>query len=146
MSQTKHAKYLQRYADNFGALAEDNLDELSALVADDIAFSDPFNAFSGKAKFVAIFQHMFKIMHNPHFEIIDIASSDTAGYIKWRMGGHLVTRPSFEMKLIGMSEVHFDDKGLVTRHIDHWDSAGQLLVNIPVAGRLVRLLLRLFAH
>ena len=35
---------------------------------------------------------------------------------------------------------------LVTAHIDHWDSASQLLVKIPVAGRLVRLLLGLFKH
>ena len=62
------------------------------------------------------------------------------------MGGHLVSRPSFDMALMGMSEVHFDNDGLVTDHIDHWDSASQLLVKIPVAGRFVRMLMRLFAH
>ena len=145
-SQNNSERHIQRYAASFGSLHEDTLDDLSALLAEDVRFTDPFNAFSGKAQFMAIFQHMFKVMHNPHFEILDIACSDSAGYIKWRMGGHLVSRPSFDMALIGMSEVHFDNDGLVTDHIDHWDSASQLLVKIPVAGRFVRMLMRLFAH
>jgi len=146
MSQTKLANYINHYAVCFGNLREDSLDELSAMLADDVHFSDPFNSFSGKSQFIGIFQHMFSVMNNPHFDILDIACSDKAGYIKWRMGGNLVSRPSFDMALIGMSEVHFNKAGLVTHHIDHWDSASQLLVKIPVAGRFVRMLMRLFAH
>ncbi len=146
MSQNSPERHIRRYAACFGSLREDSLDELSALLADNVRFTDPFNDFSGKAQFVAIFRHMFRVMDNPHFDILDIACSGSAGYIKWRMGGTLVSRPSFEMALIGMSEVHFDRNGLVTDHIDHWDSASQLLTRIPVAGRFVKMLMRLFAH
>ena len=84
-------------------------------------------------------------MKNPCFEIVDVAASEEAGYIKWRMTGTLQYRPSFQIDLTGMSEVHFDSAGLVTAHIDHWDSAHQLLVKLPALGWLVGRLMRLFA-
>jgi hypothetical protein len=44
-----------------------------------------------------------------------------------------------------MSELVFDENGLLVLHHDHWDSAHQLLSNIPVAGFFIRKLLTLFA-
>ena len=49
------------------------------------------------------------------------------------------------VRFTGMSEVQFNDAGLVTAHFDHWDSAHQLLAKLPVIGWLVRRLLTLFA-
>jgi hypothetical protein len=43
-----------------------------------------------------------------------------------------------------MSEIHFNDDGLVTKHIDHWDSASQLLQTLPYIGWITRRILRLF--
>ena len=43
-----------------------------------------------------------------------------------------------------MSEIHIGDDGLVTAHIDHWDSASQLLVRLPLIGLLLRPAMRLF--
>ncbi len=137
---------LEAYAAAFAALKPENLDQLAACVDADVYFQDPFNHKRGEADFIGIFEHMFEVMTDAHFEILDTAISNQAGYIKWRMGGTLKARPTFDMNLVGMSEVHFNAQGLVTAHIDHWDSASQLLVKIPVAGRLVRLLLGLFKH
>ena len=48
------------------------------------------------------------------------------------------------MTLIGMSEVHFNHDGYVIAHIDHWDSASQLLARLPVIGTIIRPVLKLF--
>lgn len=137
--------HTQAYAELFAHLSPDTLSTLEARLSRDVIFTDPFNRLEGKTQFIAIFAHMFAVMTEPRFIILDIATSQKAGYIKWQMTGRLKSRPAFKVNLVGMSELIFDNDGLLTHHHDHWDSAHQLLMNIPVAGFIVRRLLGLFA-
>jgi hypothetical protein len=43
-----------------------------------------------------------------------------------------------------MTEVRVASDGLITHHIDHWDSASQLLQKLPFIGIVARAILRLF--
>ncbi len=70
---------------------------------------------------------MFEVMTAPKFTILDVATSQKAGYIKWQMTGSLKSRPSIFSDLVGMSELVFDADGDLILHHDHWDSAHQLL-------------------
>lgn len=133
-----------RYADLFGRLTPNRLDELGDLLSPDVVFTDPFNVIEGPAQFIAVFEHMFEVMVEPRFHIEDISVSDKAGYIKWRMTGRLKKKPDFTIDIIGMSEVTFATDGTLLCHIDHWDSASQLLSRLPVVGLFVRKLMRLF--
>ena len=133
------------YAKAFAEMTPETVCELTSFLSEDVIFTDPFNKLHGHAAFTAIFDHMFAVMMNPRFEILDVACSDRAGYIKWRMTGALKARPSFTIDLTGMSEIEFDESGLVTAHYDHWDSAHQVLARLPGIGWLVRRLLKLFA-
>ena len=133
-----------RYADLFGRLTPNRLDELGDLLSPDVVFTDPFNVIEGPAQFIAVFEHMFEVMAEPRFHIEDISASDKAGYIKWRMTGRLKKKPDFTIDIIGMSEVTFATDGTLLYHIDHWDSASQLLSRLPVVGLFVRKLMRLF--
>ena len=135
----------QKYAALFASLSPDNINALEASLSAQVVFIDPFNRLEGKQDFIAIFQHMFEVMLAPKFIIQDVAISPNAGYIKWQMTGQLKSRPSFEVNLVGMSELFFDENGLLVLHHDHWDSASQLLSDIPVAGFFIRKLLTLFA-
>ena len=135
----------QAYARFFEKMTPDTLGSMKQFLADDVVFTDPFNTLYGPDAFVAIFTHMYAVMKKPRFDILDVAVSEKAGFIKWRMTGELRSRPSFQLDLKGMSEVQFNDAGLVTAHFDHWDSAHQLLAKLPIIGWLVRRLLTLFA-
>ncbi len=135
----------QKYAALFACLSPNNLTVLEASLSEKVVFIDPFNRVEGKQDFVAIFEHMFEVMRAPKFIIEDVAISPNAGYIKWQMTGELKSRPSFQINLVGMSELVFDENGLLVLHHDHWDSARQLLSNIPGAGFFIRKLLMLFA-
>ena len=137
--------HTQAYARFFEKMTPETLGSMKQFLADDVVFTDPFNTLHGPDAFVAIFTHMYAVMKNPRFDILDVAVSEKAGFIKWRMTGELRSRPSFQLDLTGMSEVHFNNAGLVTAHFDHWDSAHQLLAKLPVIGLLVRRLLTLFA-
>ena len=140
------------YASAFGALTPDSIDDLLDLLAEDVRFVDPFNDVTGKAGFRAIFVHMFATCEAPRFHIIDIASGDpqkTAeaerqhAYLRWRMLGRLARWPRTNLDLEGMSEIHIEENKIVA-HVDHWDSASQLLVRLPFVGALLRPILRLF--
>lgn len=139
---------ISRYADAFAALTPDNMDDLLATVSPDIRFVDPFNDVTGQNGFRAIFTHMFATCDEPRFHIIDIARSEAHGgaraYLRWRMSGRIRGWPRTGLNLEGMSEVHVGEDGLVCLHIDHWDSAGQLMARLPVIGALIRPVLRLF--
>ncbi|MDA8676384.1 hypothetical protein N9M53_06840, partial [Alphaproteobacteria bacterium] len=52
--------------------------------------------------------------------ILDIAAGHHAIYMRWTMTGQISGYPKQVLHLDGMSEIHFNDDGLVTKHIDHW--------------------------
>jgi len=134
----------ETYATAFATLTPKTLDQLCALVSDNVYFSDPFNKISGKAGFRAVFDHMYAVCSDPAFDITDIAHSKDASYLRWEMTGKLKSWPYTHLNFEGMTEVRCDQEGLITHHIDHWDSASQLLQNLPVIGRLIGAIRRLF--
>lgn len=133
-----------RYRHAFEQLTPETLDDLVALAAADIIFSDPFNTVNGKDGFRHVFAHMFATCQNPQFVVSDMAMGTDAVYLRWTMTGQIIGYTSLSLHLDGMSEVHFNDDGLVIKHIDHWDSASQLLIQLPYIGWLIRRILRLF--
>ena len=135
---------IHNYALFFSRLTPENLSEIAKLVSDDMVFSDPFNHTCGRDNFISIFQHMFKVMENPKFEILDVSVSSRAGYVKWRLTGKVKKWSQIPINITGMSEVINDQDGQITAHYDHWDSASQLLVYIPVLGLPTVWLLGLF--
>lgn len=143
MSLSKQAKI---YADYYEAIAPDTLDTLAGLLADDVVFIDPFNRLEGRKAMVAVFAYMFETMTDPKFEVLDVALSDRAAYLKWRMTGVVKAAPQMPFDILGMSEVVFDDKGKVILHHDHWDSASQLLSHLPYIGWVTRRIQKLFQH
>ena len=143
-----HSDIIDRYVSAFTALRPDTMDELMAMLESDIRFVDPFNDVTGHEGFRAIFEHMFTTCEAPQFHIQDVAVSAASGaprgYIRWRMSGRLKSWPRTELNLEGMSEIHIGRNGLIGAHYDHWDSASQLLVRLPVIGAIIRPILKLF--
>ena len=137
-----------RYAAAFEALSPETMDDLLVTVSPQVRFKDPFNDVTGQDAFKAIFVHMFETCEAPRFHITDItrsnAESGTRAYLRWRMSGRIKGWPHTSLDLEGMSEIHIGDDGLVVAHIDHWDSASQLLARLPLIGLLLRPVMRLF--
>ena len=140
----KNIHQVNAYARAFTALTSDNVERLYDLVADDVFFTDPFNVIHGKDGFRRIFDHMFETCTDPRFTVSDVAHSTTASYLRWQMTGKLKSWPYTTLLFDGMSEVHVDQKGKISQHIDHWDSASQLMRHLPVIGMIIRPILKLF--
>ena len=143
-----HQKLIEAYVKAFTSLRPGNIDTLLALVEIDVVFVDPFNKLRGKAAFGAVFEHMFETTIEPQFTVSDVAHSTVRDrhvtYLRWQMTARTKGWPSVSLELEGMSEIHIGDTGLVSHHIDHWDSASQLLSKLPFIGALVRQLMRIF--
>ena len=144
MSPNKTMMAATQYAEAFSCLTPEGLDRLIELVAEDITFSDPFNTVRGKDGFRRIFSHMFETCHEPHFTVSDIACGKEAAYLRWRMTGRLRSWPRSKLDLEGMSEIRINGDGLIISHIDHWDSASQLLNTLPGIRLIIGSILRLF--
>ena len=143
-----HQKLIEAYVKAFTSLRPGNIDTLLALVEIDVVFVDPFNKLRGKAAFGAVFEHMFETTIEPQFTVSDVAHSTVRDrhvtYLRWQMTARTKGWPSVSLELEGMSEIHIGDTGLVSHHIDHWDSASQLLSKLPFIGVLVRQIMRIF--
>ncbi len=143
-----HQKLINSYVTAFTSLRSGNIDALLALVEIDVVFVDPFNNLRGKAAFGAVFEHMFETTIEPQFTVSDVVHSTQAdrdvAYLRWQMTARTRGWPSVPLELEGMSEIHITKTGLVSHHIDHWDSASQLLSKLPFIGALVRQLMRIF--
>ena len=141
-------KLINSYVTAFTSLRPGNIDALLALVEIDVVFVDPFNNLRGKAAFGAVFEHMFETTIEPQFTVSDVVHSTQpdrdVAYLRWRMTARTRGWLSVPLELEGMSEVHINETGRVSHHIDHWDSASQLLSKLPFIGALVRQIMRIF--
>jgi steroid delta-isomerase len=125
------------YAAAFQALRPETLADLGRFFAEDAHFRDPFNDVTGRARILAVFAHMFETLDEPRFVILDLAVSETAAFLKWRM----TFRPKGRREtwtIDGLSDVTFAPDGRVSSHIDHWDAAGQLYEKIAGLGWVMR--------
>ena len=141
---TTEKKIITAYVDAFTRLSPDGIDALTTLLADDVIFTDPFNHTVGKAGFARIFEHMFETCNDPRFTVSDIAHGRHAHYLRWQMTARLKSWPRSALLIEGMSEICIDGNGRISHHIDHWDSASQLLMVLPVIRALMRPVMRLF--
>lgn len=132
------------YVSYFERLDPENLDELRDLCAVDVRFRDPFNDVQGHDQIVRIFAKMFEDVAEPKFEVLDNALSGSNSYLRWVM--RFKNKKNGKLFSIeGMTEVHFDQFGKVTAHLDHWDAASQLYEHHPLLGGVFRIIRRRLA-
>lgn len=115
------------------------IERLLSLAAADIHFRDPFHDVRGREALRRILARMFERVPNPRFAVTDRAFGIEAGYIRWTFAWGEGEKGG---RIEGLSEIHLGADGLVTAHLDHWDSASQLYARLPVLGGMMRLLAR----
>jgi steroid delta-isomerase len=133
---------LARYARFYEEMTPERLDALRELCIEEVRFRDPFNDLTGVGTMIEMFRDMYSQVEAPSFEVTDRALGENAGYLRWTMRFRRNRRP---WTIEGMSEIHFDDSGRVTAHLDHWDSGPQFYAKLPLIGAAVRWIQRKMA-
>ena len=127
------------YACAFEALTPATLPDLARLWTEDVLFVDPFNHVRGLDASLAVYRHMYLTTDDPRFQVLDVAATDAAAYLKWRMTFRPKGTPE-TWTIEGMSELAFAEDGRVRAHVDHWDAASQLYEKVWGLSWLMRLL------
>ena len=140
----KNEDAFDRYRRALSTLTADTLDTLDALVSPDVRFKDPLHEVTGVNNMKRVFASLFKAADNIVFVVDDHACSSRTAYFRWTLTAQLSGKP---WSVTGVTELVFDERGLVTDHSEFWDAASQLYERFPVIGGVLRFLRRrLAAH
>lgn len=126
---------LNSYIVFFEQMKREDLVRLPEFFADQARFKDPFNDVTGIEQINKVFHHMFEILDTPKFIIDEAVLESDVAYIKWNFTGASNAK---QLKLVGLSRVVFNDRGLVSEHVDYWDASEQFYMKLPVIGSILR--------
>ena len=122
----------------FEELSLERLTGIETFVSEDIKFKDPFNDLSGIKSFRSMLVKILDDVEGLNFRVIHRAWSGEVLFLRWSFEGEV--RGLDKWKVEGVSEISFDEQGLVCHHVDHWDAAEQFFEKIPVVGNILRLI------
>jgi steroid delta-isomerase len=125
----------------FERLQPQDLARLELLYAEHATFKDPFNDVAGLAAIRAVFEHMFRTLDAPRFEVSDIVAEGDRAWLTWDFHFRFKRSPT-PQRVHGASLLHFDAQGHVVQHRDYWDAAQELYEKLPLIGTLMRWLRR----
>jgi hypothetical protein len=131
MSQTS----VQQYVELFENLTPETVNQFESLVTPDVRFADPFNDVRGFSKMCEILTDMFERSENPSFKVYEWFEQTGMAYIRWEFSAKLPVLGAF--KTDGVSRLSLSENGLISEHVDYWDSA-PLYMKLPLLGRILR--------
>jgi hypothetical protein len=116
----------------------ERLEGIEHFVSVDIKFKDPFNELSGLDAFRRLLIKTLNEVKGIKFEVTHRAWTEDVLFLRWSFQGKV--RGLNYWKVEGMSEINFDERGLVCQHVDHWDAAGQFYEKLPLIGTVIRII------
>jgi len=123
----------------FEELSVERINGIEHFVSVNIKFKDPFNDLSGLSSFRLLLVKMLEDVKGLRFEVTHRTWAEDVLFLRWSFQGK-VKGHNWEVQ--GMSEIIFDEEGLVCQHIDHWDSGEQFYEKLPLIGSILRIIKR----
>jgi steroid Delta-isomerase len=133
---------VQKIVALFEGLAPADLARLPEIYMPDARFKDPFNEVQGTAAITSIFEHMFRSLEAPRFEIRDVVVQGDQCFLSWDFVFRMKRFRRDEQRIHGGSHLQFAPDGRIAVHRDYWDAAEELYEKLPVLGALMRWLKR----
>ena len=137
-----HRPALDHLIRTFETLSQDRVGALGNLYSTDAFFKDPFNEVRGHDAIIAIFNHMYRQVYGPRFEIKHSILEGEDAFIVWEFIFRMKNKAGKEQRIHGSSHLRFSPDHKVVYHRDYWDAAEELYEKIPGLGWLMRLLRR----
>ncbi len=119
-------------------LSLERIDELESFVDVSVRFKDPFNDIVGRTKLRKLLKRVLSSVSNPVFRVTSQSWDGDVLYLRWSFNGHIKMLGNWSVE--GMSEVIFNEQGMVIEHIDYWDTGEQFYEKIPIIGGLLRII------
>jgi hypothetical protein len=126
----------ERYCEIFSNLSLERIDQLQDLVTEQVHFRDPFNDVRGFSKMRRVLEDMFENTKNPAFNVLEQSVYADHAWLRWQFTANVPVIGLLSVE--GATRLAFDHyNGLVTEHIDYWDSA-PVYLRLPLIGGLLR--------
>jgi steroid delta-isomerase len=133
-----NADSCEQYIRLFEELSMERLEGIESFVSVDIKFKDPFNELSGLDAFRRLLVKMLNDVKGLKFKVTHRAWTEDVLFLRWSFQGEVKGLNYWRVE--GMSEINFDERGLICQHIDHWDAAGQFYEKLPLIGTIIRII------
>jgi hypothetical protein len=136
------SEFLRRFAHQFAAIGQRQLQRLGELYSDDMRFTDPLHEVQGLGNCAATSASLYANVSELRFDFHGFDQiAEGEGYLRWVMsyrhprlaGGRLI-------RVDGCSHLLWRDK--VYRHRDYFDAGAMLYEHLPVLGRAIAWLKR----
>jgi limonene-1,2-epoxide hydrolase len=122
----------------FETLSPSNLDHLDRIYDSAVYFKDPFNEIRGLSAVQAVFEHMFRSLHEPRFLVRQAVVQGNDCFLTWDFLFRFKSRPEIGQTIHGATHLKLNGEDLITYHRDYWDAAEELYEKLPVLGALMR--------
>lgn len=128
------SKKFDLYLNAFEVLNTENLSvDLIPKFDENAEFKDPFNHVFNRKEIEHIFFDMFDQLIEPKFTIIERCFNAPSGMVYWKFQFQTAEHKE-RQTILGMSRIELNAKGEIKKHIDYWDPAENIYVNIPILG------------
>jgi len=124
------------WADLFDAMTHENYRAIGERAHPQIYFRDPFNEFTGIERLITLFAKMYADTKAARFSTHYVMEGDERSVLSWRFRCEVAVLGALDFD--GLSEVHHDSDGLITRHVDYWDAGNEVYAKLPLLGAVLR--------
>lgn len=132
--------FLQPLMDLYAHFDGRDLGRLDALYHPDVEFADPFHQLRGRAELKAYLAASYKQARQVEFEYGRPLLGEHEAMLRWRLHfRHPRLKEGRRITVPGVSHVLWNERGIFS-HADFYDGGALLYENVPVLGRLVRVL------
>ncbi|MEO0444349.1 MAG: nuclear transport factor 2 family protein [Pseudomonadota bacterium] len=116
-----------------------SFDELDAIYADDVVFTDPIHVIRGREPLKIYFEGMCRNLTACHFDFMDEVIMGSRACYKWEMHyKHPTIKQNQPLKLTGATFITFSDK--IESHEDFYDMGAMLYEKLPLMGSAIRMI------
>lgn len=123
----------------FEALSPATVAQMGDFYATNVFFKDPYNEVHGLVEVQRIFGHMYAVLHEPRFVIVDRVTGNGQCFLSWNFQFRFKSfRPAQNQLVHGSSHLKLDASGLVCYHRDYWDTSEEVYEKLPLLGGLMR--------
>lgn len=123
----------------FESLTPEALDALYGIYAPQCRFVDPFNDVRGADAVVDIFRHMFLVLDEPRFRVLERFHGSSGLCLTWQFEFRFRHYRRHTLQQVpGASVLRLDGDGRIVEHRDYWDAAAGIYEQLPAVGVLMR--------
>ncbi|TWX53632.1 nuclear transport factor 2 family protein [Colwellia hornerae] len=139
-SSTPSPLWLDNFVKVYQTLSTDNLDLLSTIYHGDVVFIDPIHQLKGFNNLFEYFKNLYENLTTCDFVINNVITDKDQAAIYWTMSyQHPKLNKGKLITVIGHSHIKgYEDK--IIYHRDYLDLGAMLYEQLPVLGKLIKLI------